>query len=248
MGISVVVLTQNNAGTLEQTLQSVSFCDEILVIDDHSTDETVTIAKQHNAAVYTRALDGDFASQRNFGLSKAKHEWVLFVDSDETVSPALRKEIMEAIQNVDVNGFFLRRQDILWGRELQHGETEKVRLLRLARVGKGKWQRPVHEVWQVAGAVGTLTHPLHHTPHPNVAHFLADINTYSTINAQYFFTRKTPASVFHIVAYPAAKFIQNYIMRRGFMDGMPGIVVALMMSFHSFLTRAKLWQLYQKHG
>lgn len=248
MGISAVVLTRNNADTLERTLQSVSFCDEILVVDDHSTDRSADIAKQHKAAVYTRALDGDFAAQRNFGLSKAKGEWVLFVDSDEVVSPALQEEIMEAIQNVDVNGFFLRRQDILWGRELKYGETEKVRLLRLARIGKGKWQRPVHEVWQVAGAVGTLTHALHHTPHPNVAHFLADINTYSTINAQYFFKSKTPASVFHIIAYPTAKFIQNYIVRRGFMDGVPGIVVALMMSFHSFLTRAKLWQLYQKHG
>jgi glycosyltransferase involved in cell wall biosynthesis len=248
MGISVIVLTQNSADTLEKTLASVSFCDEIIVIDDHSTDTSAEIAKEHGAIVYTRALGGDFSKQRNFGLSKATCEWVLFVDSDEVVSSELREEIAQAIQSVDVNGFFLRRQDILWGRELLHGETEKVRLLRLARAGKGKWQRPVHEVWDVTGAVGTLTHALHHTPHPSVSHFLADINTYSTINAQYFFEQKTRVSVFHIVAYPTAKFIQNYIVHQGFLDGMPGMVVALMMSFHSFLTRAKLWQLYQKRG
>lgn len=243
MGISAVILTHNNKDSLLLTLESLKFCDEVIVVDDHSTDGTVELATEHKAIVYDHVLDGDFAAQRNFGLSQAHGPWVLFVDSDEIVPAELQREIREAIQKVDVNGFFLKREDVMWGMALGHGETERVRLLRLAKKGKGEWERPVHEVWNISGFVGTLIHPLLHTPHSDVAHFLHDINIYSTINAKYFFQAGVRGSWWQVVAYPTAKFIQNYILRKGFLDGMPGITVALMMSFHSFLTRAKLWQL-----
>lgn len=245
MGISAVVLTHNNQATLPVSLKSLGFCDEIVVIDDESTDETCDIAKKSGARVIPHPLKGDFAKQRNFGLAQVRQEWVLFVDSDEVVTPVLAKEIEEAVQKVDVQGFFLKRQDVLWGKSMQHGETQRVRLIRLAKKESGTWQRPVHETWNVRGVVGTLKNPLLHTPHPDVAHFLDDINTYSTINALHFFEIGKRASWWHIVAYPTGKFIQNYLWRLGFRDGMPGIIVALMMSFHSFLTRAKLWQLQQ---
>ncbi len=243
MGISAVVLTRDNQDSIRQTLESIAFCDEILVIDDCSKDQTSTLARQSGATVYTRALNGDFAAQRNFGLTQATGDWVLFVDSDEVVSEALAKEIRDVIGKVDVNGFFLKRQDVMWGKPLLHGETDGVRLLRLAKKGKGEWVRPVHEVWKIVGVVGTLTQPLRHFSHQNVAQFLSDINAYSTINAAYLARLKVRASWWHIFGYPAAKFIQNYIFRKGFLDGIPGMILALMMSFHSFLTRAKLWKL-----
>ncbi|MBI5019004.1 glycosyltransferase family 2 protein [Candidatus Gottesmanbacteria bacterium] len=248
MGISAVVLTQNCASTLAATLESLSFCDEIIVIDDHSTDDSGAIAKKYDAVVYTRSLDGDFAAQRNFGLAKATHDWVLFIDSDEVVSQALAHEIREAIQSVDVKGFYVKRRDILWGTPMVHGETADVRLLRLAKKGSGKWTRPVHEVWNVTGVVGTLEHPLDHTPHPSVADFLSDINHYSTINAAHFYKSGVRVTVWQIIGYPIAKFIRNYVIKRGYKDGTPGIIVALMMSFHSFLTRSKLWHLQKQQA
>lgn len=248
MGISAVVLTQNSASTLAATLESLSFCDEILVIDDQSTDTSAAIASKHDAVVYVRPLEGDFAAQRNFGLAKATQDWVLFIDSDEVVPQALAHEIREAIQSVDVKGFFVKRRDILWGTPLIHGETADVRLMRLAKKGSGKWARPVHEVWNVTGVVGTLEHPLDHMPHPSVAEFLSDINHYSTINAAHFYKTGTRTSVFQIIGYPAAKFMRNYIIKQGYKDGTPGIIVALMMSFHSFLTRSKLWHLQKQQA
>lgn len=248
MGISAVVLTRNAARSLEKTLASVRFCDEVIVIDDNSTDETIAIAKAKKATVYSRSVDGDFAAQRNFGLSKAKEDWILFVDSDEAVSPELAKEIREAIVKVDVNGFYLKRQDVLWGKPLQFGETAGVRLLRLARSAKGKWYRPVHEVWKVAGVVGTLATPLSHMPHQTVAEFLRDINDYSTINAKHFYETRKRVHLWQIILYPVAKFFVNYIGKQGYRDGVEGCIVALMMSFHSFLTRAKIWQLQKKRG
>lgn len=246
IALSAIVLTRNSERTLNDTLRSVSFCDEVCVVDDCSTDNTVEIAKQNKANIFFRSLGGDFAAQRNFGLSIAKGDWVLFVDSDEIVSEALKFEIREAIKTIDVNGWYVKRQDVMWGTMLRYGETESVRLLRLAKRGSGEWKRPVHEVWEVPTPVATLRSPLLHTPHPDVAHFLYDIDTYSTINAQHFFATLGKAAGWQIVLYPVAKFFMNYVFRKGFLDGMPGLIYAVMMSFHSFLTRSKLWQLHYK--
>jgi len=246
MGISAVILAHDNEDSIADTLSSVSFCDEVLVIDDGSVDKTVSIARKMGATVYTRSLDDDFAAQRNFGLEKARGPWVLFVDSDETVPDAMANEIQKVTRETTLNGYYLLREDVMWGRQLKHGETANVRLLRLGKKGDGVWHRPIHEVWDMPGEVGTLGNALRHVPHPDVAHFLDDINRYSTLNARHFFRSGVRTRGWQIVGYPTAKFIQNYIIRKGFLDSTPGIIVALMMSFHSFLTRSKLWHLQKK--
>jgi glycosyltransferase involved in cell wall biosynthesis len=244
--ITAIILTHNNETSIKKTLESLSWCDERIVIDDFSSDKTVSIAKSYKTKIYTRHLQDDFAAQRNFGLQKAKGEWVLFVDSDEVVSTKLQKEIVEAEKSQRFSGYYLKRHDYLFGKALLHGETGRVRLLRLAQKSKGIWIRPIHEVWNVKGSTGELQHPLYHFPHPDVAQFLTDINTYSTLNAKYLFDTHVRTSFVEIFLYPKAKFFVNYIWFGGFLDGTAGIVLALMMSFHSFLTRAKLYQLQQR--
>lgn len=243
--LSAIVLTYNDELTLERTLLSLAWCDEVIVIDDYSTDKTVSIAKKNHATVHQHHVDGDFAAQRNFGLEKANGDWVLFVDSDEVVSPRLADEIQKSLE-IDCAGFILRRNDWMFDRVLRHGETSKVRLLRLAKKGKGTWKRPVHEIWDVTGEVGILSQPLDHFPHPDVTQFIKEINWYTTINAKHLFAQKKKTSVWEIIFYPAAKFFVDYIWYLGFLDGTPGAIVAISMSFHSFLTRAKLYLLWHK--
>lgn len=255
--ISVVVLTHNDEVHLAKTLESLSWCDELIVVDDQSRDKSCEIAKHHGASVFVHALQDDFAAQRNFGLSKVKEDWVLFVDSDEIVTPELATEIKQltqalrdgesTIQNSKLkNGYYIRRKDFLFGRWLEHGETANVKLLRLARKDAGEWIRPVHEVWDVKGPTGELFHPLLHYPHQNVAQFLDEINRYSSLNAHYLYNQGVHVHWWHIIVYPKVKFFLNYIWYLGFLDGTGGIIVALMMSFHSFLTRSKLWKLWDK--
>lgn len=244
--ISAVILTKNSSATLDKTLSSLSFCDELIVVDDESTDETEDIAKKNHAILLKRVLDNDFAAQRNFGLSKAKGDWVLFVDSDEVVSQKLSDEIKVKISHTESEGFIFRRFDELWGKTLMHGEISTVRLLRLAKRNAGIWTRPVHEVWNVKGKTEELDEPLIHRPHQTVREFLSDVDKYSTINAQTFYKQNVRTGYFGVIAYPLGKFLQNYFFRLGFLDGMPGLILALMMSFHSFLTRGKLWELQQK--
>ena len=241
--ISAFVLSHNDQDSIARTLKSLIWCDEIVVIDDFSTDATVSIVRKYTPNVYEHHLNDDFAAQRNFALTKVKGEWVFFVDSDEVVSDDLAKEIQESLE-IDCDGFYLRRQDWLFGKQLRHGETGKVRLLRLAKKKAGTWERAVHEVWNVCGIIVELSHPLDHFPHPDVAQFIDEINRYSTINARYLYAQNVHVSWWHIIAYPKVKFFVDYFWYLGFLDGTAGAVVALMMSFHSFLTRAKLYLLW----
>lgn len=248
--ISAVILTKNEEKNIGACLDSIAWCDEKIVVDDHSEDKTVEIAKKKGAKVFSRAMHNDFSDQRNFALSKAAGDWIFFIDADERVSSALWYEIMQHTSESidDYSGFYVKRQDTMWGKVLHHGETGNVILLRLARKGAGKWEGNVHERWNVKGKTTVLKNSLDHFPHSTVTEFLKEINFYTDLRAEELFKKKTNANWLSIIAYPKAKFILNYIFRGGFLDGLPGLVVAILMSFHSFLVRGKLWLMWQKNS
>lgn len=193
----------------------------------------------------------DFAGARNSELKKAKTEWVLFVDTDEKVTPELKQEILSVIHDPSsslYSAYRIRRLDTFLGRELRHGETGHAYFVRLSRRDWGVWQRPVHEVWMGSGNIGTLQNPLLHHPHATLSDFLAKINKYSSIEAEYRYKSGLKSSLFKIWFYPLAKFVWNYLFRLGFLDGVPGAIMAIMMSFHSYLTWTKLFLLQKKQS
>lgn len=248
MTISAVILTKNEEKSIQSCISSLSWCDEVIVIDDNSSDKTRAIAEKLKAKVYEHSLGNNFAEQRNYGLEKAQGDWILFVDADEQVSQSLAFEIQGKIsENIEnVQGYFVKRLDSMWGKTLQYGENGKITLLRLARKDAGTWQGKVHETWEISGKTGLLTNPLHHFPHQTVSEFLNEINFYTDVRAQELFDKKTKVSWWHIIVYPKAKFFVNYFIKLGIRDGLPGLMVALLMSFHSFLVRGKLWILWHK--
>lgn len=241
--ISAIVLTKDEEKNISQCLESLSWCDEIIVIDDLSTDKTGEIASSLGAEVYIHPLNNNFATQRNYGLSKALCDWIMFVDADEKVSKALASEIKNEILNIKNNnvGFYIRRQDVLWDKTLRYGEVGNIKLLRLARKGVGKWRRSVHELWEINGLTRTLKNPLLHYPHQNLSEFLNHIDFYSTLHTQQKYQDGEKSSLLKIIIWPKFKFIKNWIILGGFWDGVPGLLVAMLMSFHSFLAWSKLW-------
>ncbi|MBI5122682.1 glycosyltransferase family 2 protein [Candidatus Roizmanbacteria bacterium] len=248
--ITAVVLTKNEEKNIKKCLDSLSWCDEIIIVDDCSEDKTADIAKELGAKVYSHKLNNDFSEQRNLGLSAAQGDWVLFVDADEEVSQALWFEIM-AITNDPKNlyaGFYIKRKDFLWDKELKYGELGNLKLLRLAKKDAGKWTGKVHEIWKIKGNTLLLQNALLHYPHQTVKEFLQEINYYSSLRAMELHKKKIKVSWWSIIFYPKAKFIVNYFFKGGFQDGLPGLVFAIMMSFHSFLVRGKLWLLWQKNS
>lgn len=244
--ITAVILTKNEEKDIADCLETLGWCDEVIVLDDNSSDKTVEIARGMKARVISNSLDGNFSSQRNYGLEKAKGEWALFVDADERVSKKLSDEILSAIKKNHFNGFFIQRADYLWGRKLLHGETGNIQLLRLGRKGSGEWIGKVHEVWEIEGQVGTLKNEMSHYPHQTVEKFLKELNSYTDIRARELFEKGEKTNIFFIIFYTKGKFFLNYIIKLGFLDGVPGLLHAMLMSFHSFLVRSKLWLLYEK--
>lgn len=240
--ITAIILTHNNQDTILQAVKSVAFCQQLIIIDDHSSDDTRKLLKKTKAKLFTCHLNKDFSAQRNYGLSKATASWVLFIDPDETVSKSLREAILRAVNNqAHYLGFYLLRHDSFLGKTLRHGETGSVKLLRLARKGSGLWHRPVHETWHVSGPTSTLTPPLLHHPHPSLSSFLAKIDYYTSIESHYRHGRGERFH-YHTLLLPLGKFIHNYLLKAGFLDGFPGLVMAYFMSLHSLIIRVKLYE------
>ncbi len=258
MKITAVVLTKNEEKNIERCLESISFCDEIIVVDDYSTDKT--IERIHDAGnayirsaqkkykIFQRKLNDDFAQQRNFGQNKVSNEWILFIDADEEVTQELKKEIHRLVttESRDTNAYFLKRRDYFWGQELKYGEIRKARnqgIVRLVKKNSGTWMGTIHEVFHTANNIGQLNGFLNHYPHPTLKKFINDINHYSTIRAEELFKRGIKVNIFEIIFFPFGKFIYNYFFNFGFLDGPGGFTYAFLMSFHSFLVRAKLYQI-----
>ncbi|OGK43306.1 hypothetical protein A3B40_02330 [Candidatus Roizmanbacteria bacterium RIFCSPLOWO2_01_FULL_37_16] len=276
--LTAIILTKNEEKNIERCLKSVDFCDEVIVVDDFSEDKTVELVnkvfKVHKVdkdyKVFQRKLNNDFAMQRNFAMEKASGEWVLFIDADEEVTQELKNEISRVILNSflraqdysliqdlnqipnqvrnDIGAYYLKRRDFWWGRELNYGETSKVRqvgLIRLIRKNSGKWEGKVHEEFRIKNSelkIKLLNNFINHYPHQNVKEFLEEINFYSTLRAREMRGQGKNSNIFEIIFYPLLKFLLTYIVKLGFLDGSAGFAYAFFMSFHSFLVRAKLYR------
>lgn len=239
--ISAIVLTKDNEKTVKRCLECLLWVDELIVIDDYSSDKTVSIARKCKAKVFKRRLIGNFAAQRNFGLTKAKNKWILFIDSDEFVTENLKDEILLKItSDKKINGYRIPRADFWLGRNLKHGENN-TKIIRLARKGKGRWKLAVHEVWQINGKLGTLKQKIIHYSHPNISSFISKIGGYSNLHAKQNKKLGKTNSLLRVLVMPLARFVVDYKFKLGFLDGVHGFVTASIMSFHSFLGWSNLW-------
>lgn len=177
----------------------------------------------------------DFALARNLAMKAAAKDWVLFVDSDETISKELEEEI-NALTEAKVYCF--KRQDWFMGRVLHHGETSQVRLPRLMPKNSGHWEGKVHERFITKLPLQILQHPLIHHRRISVRQFLKRLNNYSSIRAD----ESKHFSIFELLFYPPLKFVKNYIWHLGFLDGLPGFAMAFFMSLHSLAVRVKQYE------
>jgi len=250
--ITAVVLTKNAVKTLGKCLDSLKWCDEIIVIDDYSEDKTVTIAKSRGAKVYYRRLRNNFAAQRNFALRKATNKWVLFVDADEEVTSSLHHEIVRRLGKGSEVGFYIPRREFFCGKVLKGADKPAndwswgpLKLLRLAQKTAGKWKGKVHEQWVVKGKTGQFSSFLLHYSFPDIKTALEKINFYSSLAAKGCVQKKR-VFWWEIIIYPIGKFLKNFFWHGGIRDGTRGLIWALLMSIHSFLNKAKIWEQQQK--
>ncbi len=247
--ISAVILTKNEEQNLPRCLESLRWVDEILVLDSESTDKTVETAKKLGATVYRLPWEG-FGKQKQKGVELAAGEWVLSIDADEVVTPALQVEITSRVSTENGTvGYYLKRRAYFLGRFVRHGGWYPDWVLRLFQKGKGRFTPvPVHESVILDGPVGRLDADLLHFTDPNFSHYLAKLNRYTDLSAQEFFERGKRGSLFKILANPAAKFFSQYFLKAGFLDGRAGFILACASAFHVFSKYVKLWELSQPEG
>ncbi|QQS43704.1 glycosyltransferase family 2 protein [Candidatus Roizmanbacteria bacterium] len=245
-----IVIAKNEAEIVQQALKSLSFCDELLLIDNNSTDETGEIAHEAGARVIYDKTSGNFSNLRNLGAEQAKGNWLLYLDADEEISPDLRANIRHEMEQPSADAYYLRRRDRFMGRVLEHGEVAKVYkrgIIRLMKKGSGLWKGSIHEEWTTVGRISSLDGFIEHYPHQTIHEFLQHINTYSQIRADELFLLNKRTNMYEIVAFPIGKFLYTYVIKGGLKDGTAGFVYSFLMSFHSFLVRSTLFIKQMKH-
>jgi glycosyltransferase involved in cell wall biosynthesis len=253
--ISLILLTKNESKNLEKNFEWLKSCKaikEIIVVDDNSTDNTVEIAKKlssknRKVQVFNRGLENDFASQRNFAVSKAKYNWIFWLDADEKPGKKLTR-FLNHFDTHQYKNYSFKRQDIFLKHTLKYGETAYLKFVRLFNKNYGHFTGQVHEIWESDENTKDTKLIIYHYSHQTIKAFIQKINFYTDIRSQEQFSQKVSTNMFQIIFFPIGKFIQNYFFRLGFLDGTPGIIMALCMSFHVFLNKAKLWHLYRQQS
>jgi glycosyltransferase involved in cell wall biosynthesis len=237
---SLVIITLDNADTLERCLAAADFADEIVVLDSGSTDATVEIAKRHGARVATHPFD-DYGPQKQRAIDMAAHDWILNLDADEILSPGTRAVIERALENPQAAGFRLpRRERMFWG--VQHPWSHRNGHLRLFDRRRGRMNAvPVHAAVDVDGPVETLARAdFINMGDDDIAARVAKINRYSSGMVAHKLARRQRFSGPMMLVYPPIFFVRQYFFKRYFLSGWAGFVASVLGSFYVFLKYAKL--------
>jgi glycosyltransferase involved in cell wall biosynthesis len=249
MSLSVIVITRNEAHNIQACLQSVAWCDEIVVVDSGSTDETAALARACGAQVVQTADWPGYGPQKNVALSHARSDWVLSIDADERVTPALRDEILAAMASGTHDAYRLPRLSRFCGRFIRHAGWYPEPVLRLFRRGETRFSDDlVHERVVAKGSVGMLREPLMHYTYADYSEVLTKIDRYSTLGARQAFERGERATPWTAVFHGLWAFVRTYVFRAGFLDGAQGFGVALMLGEASYYKYIKLWYLHRDAG
>jgi len=241
--LSAVLITRNAAAVLESCLDSLAFVDEIVVIDSASTDGTRELAERKGARVVQKEWLG-FGRQKQFAVEQAKNDWVLCLDADERVSPQLAASIKRELAAPSSPVYRMPRRNRFLGRWLAHGEGYPDWSPRLFNRMNARWSDDlVHEKVLFAVTPGTLEGDLMHDSSDDLAAYLERQNRYTTLAARQAFEQGRSAGVLHLLCSPVVRFIKFYLMRLGFLDGLPGLLHISIGCINSYMKYAKLIEL-----
>jgi len=241
--VSLVIITLNEEANIARCIQSVPWAADIIVVDSFSSDRTVSIAEGLGARVEKRAFKG-YRDQKQYALSLATQPWVLSLDADEALSPALAKEIFEATNQSKYDGYRISRCSFHLGRWIRHGGWYPDYQRRLFKKEKAQWQGgAVHEYLEITGKVGVLKNDIQHYVFRDLDDQIDTNNEFSTLGAKELFRLGKKPSLLKLVFKPIGKFIECYLWKRGFLDGPAGFIIALGAAQSLFLKYAKLWEM-----
>jgi glycosyltransferase involved in cell wall biosynthesis len=256
--LSIVIITLNEQANIARCLDSLRFSPkafgfrEVIVVDAKSQDKTVAVARAKGAKVFARAWKG-YADQKNWALAKGRGTWLLSLDADEELTPALIAEIEEKIPNTlpEVDGYYLKRRAFFLGQWIRHCGWWPDSQLRLIRRGRGRFtNEPVHEGLAVKGPAPELTEPMNHYTYDSIHQYLEKMDRYSGLSVLNVKRKRKLFWVYYLTLAPCFTFARMFLLRLGFLDGWRGFVVCGLSAFHDFAKAAKLWEkeVLKRHG
>jgi glycosyltransferase involved in cell wall biosynthesis len=241
--ITAIIPTLNEEIHIEEAIASVSFADEIIVIDSYSTDKTLEIAEKYDIKVIKRKFD-DFSSQKNFAIEKATHPWIYILDADERVTPEVKKEILEAVKDPkDFVGFYVRRTFYFAGKKINYSGWQRDKVVRLFLKEHCKYVGGVHETIKSTGKLGFFKHKIDHFGYKNYNHFITKIHQYGELKAKELHSKGRKVNLFHIFIKPPYRFFLHFILKKGFLDGYTGLILSITQGYAVLTRYIKLWLL-----
>ena len=242
--ISVTIVAHNEAKRIGACIDSVSWADEIVVVDAGSTDDTREICRKRGAQLIRHPWQG-YAAQKNFALSQASHSWILSLDADECVSPELTAEILSVLSDdAPSEGYRIPRRNIFFGRWLRHGDLWPDYQLRLFRRDAGAFnEKSVHESVVVTGRVSVLSSPLEHYSYDSLFDFFQRQVKYAQLSAEDLASRGVQPGIADFVIRPFWRFFKSYVLKMGLRDGLNGLWVSAGSAYYVFMRAAFLWEL-----
>lgn len=247
--ISAYMLTCNNMRTVGKAIESIAWADEIVVVDSGSTDGTLELVRRHAHQVVERPWAG-FRDQYQFAADACSHDWALFIDADEVIPPELAAEMRSALAEnrklapgQQVAGYVVPRRTWYLDRWIRHGAWASDREMRLYDRRRGGWEGGLHACIHVDGPTATLGNAYLHYTYANIADHLDTINRYSTTGAEEMAQAGKNSSALRALSGAAGRFLRDYFLKRGFLDGFPGLVIAVGSAYNSFIKHAKLAEL-----
>lgn len=247
--MSLAIITLNEERNLQRCVESVPFASEVIVLDSGSTDATAAVAEKLGAKFYSEPWQG-FTKQKARAVELASHDWILSLDADEALSPELAEEIQFLLSSEEplADGYEMPRRSFHLGRWIRRGGWYPDIQLRLFHRKRASWRGgAVHERVH-AQSVKRLRGDLLHYPFLDLSDQVETNNKYSFLGAEDLRNKRRHFSLFKLITKPWTKFAELYVLKRGFLDGLPGFIIAVGGAYSVFLKWAKLWELERKQG
>ncbi len=242
--VSIAIITKDSDKKLRRCLASVSFAEEIVIVDSGSTDRTGEIAREFNARWFVEPWKG-YGPQKNSAVQKCSHDWVLSIDSDECLTAEAVPKIAQILsENNPADAYMLRRKNHIHGKWIKVADWWPDYTTRLLRKGRGRFVRTIHEVWQCdSGRIERLDCAIEHYSHDSYSEMIGMLNNYSTLLAKQMHEEGKKAGPVDAILHSFWMFFRNYVLRLGFSAGFDGFMIALTKSLGTFLKYAKLYEL-----
>lgn len=250
--LSAIVTSFNEELNIKECLESVSFADEVLLVDSFSTDRTVELARQvPGVRLLQREYFGS-AAQKNWAMDQTTHPWILIVDADERVTPGLAREIVELLgSGPDASYYSIRRRNLFLDRLIRHSGWSTDKVVRLVRRGAARYpRRRVHADIEVGGPAPILENGLLHYTFRSLTQYLEKLHRYAEWGAADAYRKGRRAGAVELFLRPAWRFVRMYVFQAGFLDGRHGLVLCTLQAYGVFLKWAKLWEWrrFEKNG